>query len=148
MAQFLSKCELFLQKARLAHLKARTAQSLCRARRLLDTFKDVHQSQGRCWEHLKATPASTLLSNLYNLIVPICWRHCRLKNVHCNDPFLMLGKASDFFMILSFIAVKSAQTCRQSYQIDQIKESYSMILERKRSIFWKVLNPWGSLFWT
>ena len=90
MAQFLPKCGLFLQKARLADFKARRERE-GRAE-VIGHFKDVHRSRGRCREHLKATPHGTLLSNLHNLIVPICWRHSRmLKDVHwCSDPILML----------------------------------------------------------
>ena len=91
MAQLLSKCGLFFAKREIGTFES--AELLCGGggqREVIGHFKDVHRSQGRCREHLKATPASTFCLNLHNLIVPICWRHCALKNVHFNDLFQSL----------------------------------------------------------
>ena len=45
-------------------------------------FKDVHQSQGRCREHLKATPPSTLLpKSIQSNRSHVLESHCVLKNI-------------------------------------------------------------------
>ena len=120
---------------------------LCWAERqrseVIGHFKDVHQSQGRCREHLKAAPEGILLSNLHNLIIPICCRHCALphsqecslfiaflKFTHCMT---LVEKSLDWY----FPTHPPTQ-----HNTDKIVESYSLSrqdLERFSFDLWSQL---------